>query len=53
MNAHILENAAIFANAYRTSYERRYGRFDAVALTTLRGRIASQFGAVYAVILAS
>lgn len=52
MNPHILENAAIFANAYRSSYERRYGHFDTAALATLRDRISSQFGAVYATILA-
>lgn len=52
MNTGILENAAIYANCYRTSYERRYGKFDAVALATLRAHLASKFGAVYAAVLA-
>jgi hypothetical protein len=48
MNAHILENAAIYANAYRSNFERKGMTVDKV---TLRGHITRLFGATYAAVL--
>jgi len=46
MNKYTLESAAIYANAYRNS--TKYGKPCEV---TLRGHIASKFGAIYAAII--
>jgi hypothetical protein len=46
MNSHILENAAVYANAYRSN--TKYGPH---CEKTLRNHIATRFGAVYAAIL--
>jgi len=46
MNEHILESAAVYANAYRNS--TKYGK---PCETALRGHIARKFGAIYAAII--
>ncbi len=48
MNPHILENAAIYANAYRSRMERNG---MAVDKGTLRDHITRLFGATYAAVL--
>jgi hypothetical protein len=47
MNPHILENAAIYVNAYRN----RIGVMDSAARATLRNHVTRLFGATYAAIL--
>jgi len=46
MNAHILESAATYANAYRSI--TKYGK---PCENTLRAHIAKRFGAIYAAII--
>lgn len=51
MNKYILENAAIYVNAYRDNFARNNRNLDAIAMKTLRERVSSMFGPVYAAIL--
>lgn len=48
MNKYILEDAAIYVNAYRSRCERQGYVLDKA---TLRSRVASMFGDIYAAIL--
>lgn len=48
MNVHILENAAVYVNAYRSRMERNGASINK---SELRSHVTRLFGAVYAAVL--